>query len=195
MSICYSAGVISFMRKVVILVEENQAEKGYMKMKKWKFAGLLVLAWFVGAVMMTAGQESSNPSADSSKTQMEKAEAEPQQMDTKQADVKKEAETPNTPKQNTVVTELSGNANKSSDTFKLSGGKVTLSYTFGGTGPLVGAIYILEEGTDLNTDGGIPEVIVSEPGSDTTIVRKAKGDYYLQVNSTTDFTVKIEEER
>ena len=100
------------------------------------------------------------------------------------------------PKQQVVVAELSGNANKSSDTFRLSGGKATLTYDFKGDIAVVGAIYILKEGTDLLVDGGIPEVMVSEAGSDSTIIRKSAGDYYLQVNSANaDYTVTIEEER
>lgn len=99
-------------------------------------------------------------------------------------------------KQQVVVVKLSGNSNKSSDTFSLTGGKVTLTYDFKGASSIVGAIYVLKEGVDLQKDGGIPEVMVSQAGSDSTILRKAAGDYYLQVNSANaDYTVTIEEER
>jgi hypothetical protein len=177
----------------VNVMEDNKVEKGYIKMGKWKFVGALALAWFVGMLMAMVGDTTPTQVETGSNNQQETRNATQQKKETepKEASQPEESE----PKQKVVVTELSGSANKSSDTFRLSGGKVTLTYDFKGTGTIVGAIYILEEGTDLNTDGGIPEVMVTEPGSDTTIVRKGEGDYYLQVNSTTDFTVKIEEEK
>ena len=99
-------------------------------------------------------------------------------------------------KEYVLVIELSGNANKSSDTFTLTGGKVRLSYDFQGNTAIVGGIYVLTEGTDLQTEGGIPEVMVSQAGSDSTILRKAAGDYYLQVNAANaTWTAKLEEER
>lgn len=99
-------------------------------------------------------------------------------------------------KQWIVITELKGNADKSSDTFRLNGGKVRLTYNFQGNVAVFGGVYILKEGVDLMTDGGIPEVMVSEVGGDSTIVRKAKGDYYLKVvSANANYTVKLEEER
>jgi hypothetical protein len=177
----------------VNVMEDNKAEKGYIKMGKWKFVGALALAWFVGMLMAMVGDTTPTQVETGSNKQQETTIATQQTKETEPKEESKPGESE--PKQKVVVTELSGSANKSSDTFRLSGGKVTLTYDFKGSDTIVGAIYILEEGTDLNTDGGIPEVMVTEPGSDTTIIRKGAGDYYLQVNSTTDFTVKIEEEK
>lgn len=101
---------------------------------------------------------------------------------------------PEKPKTWTKVATLSGSADKSSETIKLSGGKTRLKYTFTGSDPIVGSIYVLDEGTDLNKDGGIPDVTVSKAGSDQTILRKSAGDYYVHVavaNAT--YTVTLEE--
>jgi TM2 domain-containing membrane protein YozV len=93
----------------------------------------------------------------------------------------------------TEVAELSGSADKSSDTITLTGGRIRLTYSFQGD-YIVGAIYLLEEGTDLQTDGGFPVVTISSPISDETILRKNAGDYYLHVSAAnTNYTVKLEE--
>jgi len=95
-----------------------------------------------------------------------------------------------------VVAELSGSANKNSDTFDLKGGKTRVTYTFEGNNPIVGSIYVLKEGTDLQTDGGFPEVMVSEASTDSTIIRKSAGEYYLSVSvANADYTVTVEEQR
>ncbi|MFS0886436.1 hypothetical protein [Aeromicrobium sp. 179-A 4D2 NHS] len=94
---------------------------------------------------------------------------------------------------------LSGNADKQSDTIKLTGGKVRLSYEFkdtSGMDMVVGGVYLLDEGTDLMSDGGIPEVMVSEASKDRTILRKDEGEYFLKVTAANaQYTVVIEELR
>ena len=100
------------------------------------------------------------------------------------------------PKQYVTVVDLKGNANKNSDMFELKGGKVKITYTFSGVQSIVGAIYLLKEGTDLNQQGGIPEVTVTEAGTDSTFLTKSAGKYYLSVKAAnTTWNVKIEEER
>src|SRR5688572_29680796 len=61
----------------------------------------------------------------------------------------------NKPKQWATVTELSGNANKRSDTFELYGGKAKLTYTFDGGQFVAGTVYVLKEGESLEENGGI----------------------------------------
>lgn len=93
-----------------------------------------------------------------------------------------------------TVTTLSGSANKDSDTFTLHGRKVKLTYKFTGNTTPVGAIYVLPEGTDISKDGGIPEVMISKYGGDSTFLTKSTGNYYLHITSANaDWTVKIEE--
>jgi hypothetical protein len=93
---------------------------------------------------------------------------------------------------------LTGTADKQSDTIRTTGGKVRMTFTFKNTAGIdgVGAIYFLDEGTDLQKDGGIPEVMVTEPGKDVTTLRKDAGDYYLKVTAASfKYTVTVEEER
>jgi hypothetical protein len=92
---------------------------------------------------------------------------------------------------------LSGSADKSSDTITTTGGRIRLTYTFSATNDLVAAgIYFLKEGTDIQKDGAVPDVMVSAPGKDTTILRKGKGQYFLQViSSGAKYTVTVEEEK
>lgn len=98
----------------------------------------------------------------------------------------------------TTVATLSGNADSASSTFELTGSEARMKYTFKGSGDTVlGGIYLLNEGTDLMKDGGIPEVMIQEAGPGTTALHKSAGPYYLDVNSVgfTGWTVTIEEKR
>lgn len=99
----------------------------------------------------------------------------------------------------TAVTTITGNADQQSDTIALTGGKVRVTYDFvdsSGSGMVLGAIYVLDEGTDLMKDGGIPDVTVSEAGAGETILRKGEGEYYVKVAAANvDYTVTIEEEK
>lgn len=93
---------------------------------------------------------------------------------------------------------LTGTADKQSDTIKTTGGKVRITFTFKNTAGIggIGAIYFLDEGTDLQNDGGIPEVMVTEPGKDVTTLRKDAGEYFLKVSAANfKYTVTVEEER
>lgn len=100
------------------------------------------------------------------------------------------------PKAWTQVIELKGNANKASAPFELTGGSTRLRYTVGGGDMVVAAFYVMKEGTSLQEDGGLPEVMVSEAGSDETYMTKKAGTYYLDVQAANcDWIVTIEEER
>jgi hypothetical protein len=62
-----------------------------------------------------------------------------------------------------TVLRVSGNADKRTSLFTLHGVQTKLTHTFTDTcgfGSIVGAIYVLDEGTNLSVDGGIPEVTV-----------------------------------
>jgi len=99
----------------------------------------------------------------------------------------------------TTITTLTGTADQQSDTIVLSGGKVRVTYEFtdtSGYGTIVGAIYVLTEGTDLMTDGGIPDVMTSTAGAGETILRKSAGEYYVRVTSANaSYTVTVEEQK
>ena len=94
------------------------------------------------------------------------------------------------------VIEISGNSNKRTDTFRLEGGKTRLTYQVGGDFAVLAAFYVLEEGHSLETQGGFPEVTVTESGSDSTFLTKKAGNYYLDVTSAnSSWKVSVEEER
>lgn len=94
------------------------------------------------------------------------------------------------------VIALSGKANKRSAPFELTSDSVRLKYTVKGkTSPIFG-VYVPEQGTNIQKDGGIPEVMVTEAGGDTTFLTKAPGKYFLDVTSANAaWSVVIEEER
>lgn len=96
------------------------------------------------------------------------------------------------------VVNLQGSADKSSEVFELTGGEARLDYDFSGDPDFsIGAVYLLEEGTDLQADGGIPLVMVSEPEADSTALHKNAGRYYLHVTAANmdGWTVDIQEKR
>jgi uncharacterized protein YxeA len=102
----------------------------------------------------------------------------------------------NKEKQYVKVIELSGTQNKKSDSFTLQGGKQKITYDFQGGDMIVGGIYVMKEGTSKDKDGGIPEVMIQNSGSDSTITRKGAGTYYLDITAANSkWTVTIEEER
>lgn len=110
--------------------------------------------------------------------------------------VKEAQNEPERSKEWVTVTELKGNANKRSDTFELTGNKARLTYEVSGNNSVIASIYVLKEGMSLEKDGGFPEVMISEPSSDTTYLTKNAGTYYLDITSAnSSWTVKIEEER
>jgi len=102
----------------------------------------------------------------------------------------------NKPKEWIKVIEASGNSNKRTDLFGLQGGKARLSYVVGGDFAVLASFYVMEEGKSLEINGGFPEVMVTEPGSDSTFLVKRTGNYYLEVSSAnSNWQVIIEEER
>jgi hypothetical protein len=93
-----------------------------------------------------------------------------------------------------VVT-LSSNGDKRSSSFTLTGADARLRYTVKGEMVIVG-IYVMEKGTSLQEQGGFPEVMLSEAGSDETYLQKSAGEYYLDVSAANcSWTVTIEELR
>ncbi len=135
---------------------------------------------FIGIVGSSNSNKNSNTTPSTSNTEQRSKEAQVE---------------PEKPKEWVTVVELKGNANKRSDTFELKGGKTRLTYDVKGNS-VVTAIYVLKEGASLEKNGGVPEVMISEAGTDTTFLAKGAGTYYLDVSSAnSSWTVKIEEER
>jgi hypothetical protein len=95
------------------------------------------------------------------------------------------------------VTRLEGNGNKRSAPFTLGRGKKRLNYTVSNDDMAVCMIYVVKDGTSLETSGGFPEVSCNTPGTaDTTFLAKAAGTYYLDVSAANcQWTVVVEEEK
>jgi|GEM_PF-2469704 len=101
---------------------------------------------------------------------------------------------PSAPKQWTKVTELSGSTDKRGELFTLTGGQARLTYSVNGDTMPVCSIYVMKAGTSLESDGGFPEVSVMENKSDSTMLVKSAGQYYLDVKAASaNWTVTIEE--
>jgi hypothetical protein len=98
-----------------------------------------------------------------------------------------------------TVASASGNASKRTPVFALYGGRTRLRYTVtdpDDLGAPTAAIYLLKDGTELERDGGFPEVDATEVGSDTTELGSAAGRYYLYVNAANSrWSVAIQEYR
>ncbi len=94
------------------------------------------------------------------------------------------------------IISLNTSSQKNSDSFKLEGGKQKLVYSFDKKQFSSCIIYLLDEGTDLMTDGGFPIVMADgkEGNSGETILRKSAGEYYLSIKSAnTNCTVDLYE--
>jgi len=93
------------------------------------------------------------------------------------------------PSQWILVASLSGDADKTGGVFSLQGGEQRLEYDIASTGVTeygdmaMAGIYVMDAGTDLNTDGGFPEVAPDGGGADSTMMYRPAGDYYIAVNS------------
>lgn len=95
------------------------------------------------------------------------------------------------------LTTVTGGTEKTSDTIRTTGGKIRVSWTFTGGSMAMGAIYLLDEGTDLQRDGGIPVAMIDEASTkDSIVLRKSAGEYFVQVSAANaKYTVRVEEER
>lgn len=95
------------------------------------------------------------------------------------------------------LTTVTGGTEKTSDTIRTTGGKIRVTWKFTGGAYAMGAIYLLDEGTDLQTDGGIPVATVDETSTaDSIVLRKAAGEYFVQVAAANaKYRVTVEEER
>lgn len=96
-----------------------------------------------------------------------------------------------------VIT-LDGKSDKASAVFELTGAEARMSYEFtGSNGMGVAGVYLLTEGTDLQADGGFPELMLTADETDTTALHRSAGSYYLDVTAANfdGWTVTIEEKR
>ena len=100
----------------------------------------------------------------------------------------------NTKKEYVSVIDIKTSSNKNSDTFSLSGGKQKLTYKSTGQ-YVVCSIYVLDEGSDLQEEGGFPVVMMAKAESGETVLRKKAGQYYIAVNASNNCEIELFEER
>lgn len=81
------------------------------------------------------------------------------------------------------VATLSGSTNGRGAPFTLSGGQQKLVYTMQGEDMSMLGIYVVAEGTSLQTQGGFPEVMPTAEGSGETRLAKELGSYYIDVTA------------
>ena len=120
---------------------------------------------------------------------------------TRNPNTQRQTNTPNTtavPTQGHWVTvaTMKGNNNKIGPNFHLSGSPVTLTYSVKGDPTYAQVIiYVMDKGTQLTKDGGIPDIgPTSGITHDTTMLQRESGDYYLQVvSANANWTVTIQE--
>jgi hypothetical protein len=142
--------------------------------------GVLGIIVFVAIVSAASGNK---PTANTSQPVAADSATQPAQT----------ASAPAAPKTWQKVAELSGDTSKRSTPFTLSGGQARLKYTVNGNSSLV-AFYVMEQGKDLQKDGGFPEVTVTKTATDETQLTKAAGTYFLDVTAANaSWTVTIEE--
>ncbi|UAY52764.1 hypothetical protein [Ferruginibacter albus] len=100
------------------------------------------------------------------------------------------------PKQWTQVFTIKGNGMKKSASFALGGGKTKVKYDYkDNSGAGVFSFYVVPEGEDVMKTGGIPEVMIQQSESSETYITKDPGNYYLNISSTGNWTITVEEEK
>lgn len=163
------------------------------KLIKWGLIAFGVI--IVIAIIASAGGGGGEKATSPEKKEVQEAPATPAPVEQEKTEPAQEAPPPPKPEEWVTVLEVSGNANKTTDTFELLGGKTKLTYDVKGNPAMFGA-YVLEEGWDFDKQGGIPEVMISESGTDATFLTKSAGKYYVKViSANANWTVKIEELR
>ncbi|MCW4465652.1 NINE protein [Glutamicibacter sp. MNS18] len=176
--------------------------EGYSKHK--------IVAWIVTVVLFaiggisganSAGNVASQPPASAPVAEAPIAEAEVESVDPAAESAEPVEETEAAPVQEATwqeVVTLDGKSDKSSGIFELTGAETRMTYDFQGSGDFgMAAVYLLTEGTDIQVDGGIPELMLTEDDSDETFLHRTAGNYYLDVSAAgfAGWSVTIEEKR
>lgn len=84
----------------------------------------------------------------------------------------------------TSVFKITANSEKQTEAFDLQGGQQKIIYKTTGGDYSLCMIYVMKEGTTLESNGGIPTVSIDGDKSDETMLRKGKGQYYLDIKAT-----------
>lgn len=91
----------------------------------------------------------------------------------------------------TSVFKTSATADKQTEGFNLQGGQQKIIYKNTGGETALCIVYVMKEGSTIETDGGIPTVMIDGDQEDETMMRKSKGQYYIDLK-TVNGTCEIE---
>ncbi len=91
----------------------------------------------------------------------------------------------------TPVFKTSASSDKQTEGFYLQGGQQKILYKNSGGEASLCIVYVMKEGSTIETDGGIPTVMIDGDQEDETMMRKNKGQYYVDLK-TVNGTCEIE---
>lgn len=91
----------------------------------------------------------------------------------------------------TSVFKTSATADKQTESFDLQGGQQKIIYKNTGGEASLCFVYVMKEGSTIENDGGIPTVMIDGDLEDETMMRKSKGQYYVDLK-TVNGTCEIE---
>lgn len=170
---------MSLVGLIVGLVKPMQVKQESRKKVFYYFGGAFVILIILGSVtapLKTAGEN---------KAPLNQAAI--NQASTNQIPVQ-----PDKPKEWQKVISIDTSNNKQSETFQLQGGQQKLIYKT--TGKYVMCIiYLLDENATLEKDGGFPVVTVTEATSSDTLMRNGAGNYYLNIKTSENCNVEVQE--
>ena len=91
----------------------------------------------------------------------------------------------------TSVFKTSATSDKQTEGFDLQGGQQKIIYKNTGGETALCIVYVMREGSTIETDGGIPTIMIDGDQEDETMMRKSKGQYYVDLK-TVNGTCEIE---
>jgi len=167
---------------------ENKLADGAKKssIKDWAkrhkiLTGIIILILFIIIGKAMGGNSNNQPSADNSSQANKSAE---------------QTKEPEKEKVWTSVFKTSITADKQTEAFKLEGGQQKLIYKSTGGDYSMCMVYVMDEGSTLEQNGGLPTVSITGSKQDETMMRKSAGEYYLDVKTANgNCNIEIQELR
>lgn len=83
----------------------------------------------------------------------------------------------------TSVFKTTANSDKQTEAFELQGGQQKVVYKTTGSQYSICMVYVMKEGQTLEANGGLPVVSIDGDQTDETMMRKSKGQYYLDLKT------------
>ena len=172
-------------------------------LRPWHLIAAAVLSWLIGLVMGvgigSAGGDDEDADVAVIATSTTEASTTTEAEETTTTERVTTTSPPSTAPPTTAakrfveVARLTGNSSKRSEVFELTSSSARLRYE---SQAGFFAVYVMDEGTSLQEDGGFPETSCTEPCSDETQLAKDPGRYYLDVSASGGtWTVIVEELR